>query len=285
MFFEKAKKGNNQWYLYVLTILIVFVGVEIANIPIAIYALWTGLDIYKAIGTNMGLALTLFAFGVGLFVLFFCIRYFHKKKVLDITTGRSSFDWRRFCDAAFIWGSLTAIGTVISGFGDGNIEFQFEAWKFFPLLLIGLILLPLQTSFEEYIFRGYLMQGFSLLFRNKWIACIITSLIFGAMHLANTEVAQFGYDVTIPQYVIMGLLLGVLTVWDDGMEFALGIHFINNFFGCVIVSTDYSSLQTNSLWVVKNTTITHADTLIILLCSILTIVILHIKYRFIHKNA
>jgi membrane protease YdiL (CAAX protease family) len=29
-------------------------------------------------------------------------------------------------------------------------------------------MIPLQTSAEEYIFRGYLMQGFMVLARNKW---------------------------------------------------------------------------------------------------------------------
>jgi len=55
--------------------------------------------------------------------------------------------------------------------------------SFAILVVIGTILIPIQTSTEEYIFRGYLMQGFANLAKNKWFPLIMTSVIFGAMHI------------------------------------------------------------------------------------------------------
>ena len=40
-----------------------------------------------------------------------------------------------------------------------NYVFNFELKPFLILVAIAIILIPLQTSFEEYLFRGYLMQG------------------------------------------------------------------------------------------------------------------------------
>ena len=46
--------------------------------------------------------------------------------------------------------------------------------KFAILALIAILLIPLQTSFEEYFFRGYLMQGLGVILKNKCAPLIIT---------------------------------------------------------------------------------------------------------------
>ena len=49
-------------------------------------------------------------------------------------------------------------------------------------------------------------------------------------------------------FVAMGFLLGIVTLMDDGLELALGIHFANNFFACILSSSEWSSLQTPALF-------------------------------------
>ena len=39
MFLEKAKRGYNQWFLYVFTLVVVFLGVQVGSIPVTAYAL------------------------------------------------------------------------------------------------------------------------------------------------------------------------------------------------------------------------------------------------------
>ncbi|HLN95853.1 MAG TPA: CPBP family intramembrane glutamic endopeptidase, partial [Flavobacterium sp.] len=126
------------------------------------------------------------------------------------------------------------------------------AWNFRPvpfaiMALISITLLPIQTSVEELIFRGYLMQGFGVLARNRWFPLALTSLIFGLLHGFNPEVAKLGPAILV-YYVGTGLFLGVLTLMDDGTELALGFHAANNLVTALLVTADWTALQTNSVW-------------------------------------
>jgi membrane protease YdiL (CAAX protease family) len=67
---------------------------------------------------------------------------------------------------------------------------NFKPVPFSSLLIIGTLLIPIQTSTEEYIFRGYLMQGWE--FRNTNGSLLMTSIIFGSVHFGNPEVSKLG---------------------------------------------------------------------------------------------
>ena len=107
-------------------------------------------------------------------------------------------------------------------------------------------MLPIQTSTEEFIFRGYLMQGFGILAKNRWVPLIITSAAFGLMHIMNPEVEKMGYFIMV-YYIGTGLFLGIITLMDDGMELALGFHAANNIFTALLVTSEWSALQTESV--------------------------------------
>ena len=104
-------------------------------------------------------------------------------------------------------------------------------WSSFMLCIMALLLLPVQIGFEEYFFRGYFMQWLGLLSKNRWVPLFLSSILFGLAHFANPEVSKMGYKIMF-FYIGMGFLLGIVTLMDDGLELALGIHFANNFF-CV----------------------------------------------------
>jgi membrane protease YdiL (CAAX protease family) len=40
----------------------------------------------------------------------------------------------------------------------------------------------------------------------------------------------------MPQYVLFGLVFGIITVLDDGIEAAVGAHAANNIFLCIMVT-------------------------------------------------
>jgi membrane protease YdiL (CAAX protease family) len=88
------------------------------------------------------------------------------------------------------------------------------------------------------------MQGF--LARNKW-PLLMTSVIFGGMHIFNPEVSKIGYIILV-YYIGTGLLLGIVTLMDEGMELALGFHAANNLVGALLISSDWSAFQTNSIF-------------------------------------
>ena len=57
MFLEKSYRGNNKWYFYILTLIIVFAAVQVASIPLAIYSIIMNPEILSG-GTNNILAVT-----------------------------------------------------------------------------------------------------------------------------------------------------------------------------------------------------------------------------------
>ena len=142
MFLEKSYRGNNKWYFYILTLIIVFAAVQVASIPLAIYSIIMNPEIRRGgtnsiLGaahehTNLGLALMLFTFAGGVIALLLCVKYFHHKKPTDILTGRNRFDVKRVLFGAAIWGLLTIVLLGAQyGFGDtSNLVFQFQPFNF-----------------------------------------------------------------------------------------------------------------------------------------------------------
>lgn len=91
------------------------------------------------------------------------------------------------------------------------------------------------------------MQGFANLSKNKWFPLLMTSLIFGGMHIFNPEVDKIGYIILV-YYIGTGLFLGIITLMDEGLELALGFHAANNLVGALLITSDWSAFQTHSIF-------------------------------------
>ena len=291
MFLEKVYNGRNQWYFYLFSLLIIFTATQVGSLPLLAYlaktdphALLAG-DISAGTSTNAGLALALLSFAVGFFALFFCVKYIHRKKYTDIVTGRRKVDWGRVFFAAGIWGGLSLVTLAITLLcsNPADIVFQFEPLNFGILVVISLLLFPFQTSFEELLFRGYLMQWSALLLRYRWAAILLTGILFGLLHGANPEVEEFGVWLALPQYILMGLILGYVAVKDDGTELALGLHMANNILAAITFTSDSSTLQTHALFKDLHPSASWVDILAMAVTGILFIWICNRKYRFMHK--
>ena len=259
MFIENAFVNQNYFWKYLLGSLMVIAATFAGQIPITVAMLFaafkqkkplTSLNTQALMGLldkNLNLFLLLFSFVVGLLALFYVIKKLHQQTILEVTTSRKSIDWRRIFFSFIVW-SIFSIVSVYASYllMPQDFVLNFQLIPFLILFFIAVVFIPFQTSLEEYIFRGYLMQGFGLLAKNKWFPLIMTSIIFGTMHIVNPEVEKLGYIILV-YYIATGLLLGMMTLMDDGMELALGFHAANNLVGCLLVTSDWSVLQTYSI--------------------------------------
>ncbi len=259
MFIEQILPKSKNFGYYLLGSLIVIIASFIGQIPFIIAILlklfsqkldFSKLDsaqMLSVLEPNLNLFLMLLSFATGLLALFFVIKKIHGQSILAVTTARKTIDWKRIFFSFTIW-ALFSITTIIITYYQNPESFliNFKPLPFAILLVIGIALIPVQTSLEEYLFRGYLMQGFGVLFQNKLVPLILTSVIFGAMHLMNPEVTKLGYIMMV-YYIGTGFLLGIMTLMDDGMELALGFHAANNLIGALLVTSSWSALQTNSI--------------------------------------
>ncbi len=56
----------------------------------------------------------------------------------------------------------------------------------------------------------------------------------------------------MPQYILFGLIFGIVTILDDGIEAAIGAHAANNAFLCIMVTHNSSALQTPAVYEQQN---------------------------------
>jgi membrane protease YdiL (CAAX protease family) len=251
MYIEQGYEGDfSQWKFWILPLgfiaFMIFNYVSIVYSPVSVDVLMA--DMIDQLGANLVLILMLVPLAVGLFFLFGWVKLVQAQTIRAFTTSRKKVDWKRIWLAFFLWGGITVLMTLLDVyFSPEKFQFNFEWGPFLKLATIAILLVPLQTSFEEYMFRGHMMQGIGLLVKNRWFPLLVTSLLFGLMHLGNPEVETLGPGVMV-FYIGTGLFLGIITLMDEGLELALGFHAANNVFGALLVTSDWTAFQVDSIY-------------------------------------
>lgn len=262
MFIAQSIKPNNEFWRYILGSLAIIMVTFVGQLPILVVVIMKNIkedqsfesalqnasqNLMTTLDLNLTLFLLLFSFVIAMIGIWFVVRYFHQQTLLSVTTSRKKVDWSRILFSFSLWAIFGVFTTCLDYFNSPeNYVYNFKPVPFLILFAIATVMIPIQTSVEEYVFRGYLMQGFAVLSKNKWFPLLMTSIIFGSLHLANPEVIKLG-PVLLIYYIGTGLFLGILTLMDDGMELSLGFHAANNLVGALLVTSDWSVFQTNSI--------------------------------------
>jgi membrane protease YdiL (CAAX protease family) len=260
MYIQQAFKSLHEWWRYLVGFIIIFLASQLGSIPLLIAVMFKVMAeggniesiqdpnvMMTVLDSNLTLFLMLLSFAIGLLGVYLVVKFLHKQPFVALTTSRKKTDWGR----VFFGFALIAITTIVVTSLDfynnpENYVLQFDLVPFIILAVIAVIMIPLQTSFEEYLFRGYLMQGIGVLTKNRWLPLIVTSVIFGALHMANPEVDKLGNIIMI-YYIGTGFFLGIMTLMDEGMELALGFHAGNNLIAALLVTADWTVFKTNSV--------------------------------------
>jgi len=228
---------------------------------------------------NLGLFIMLFPFIAGLLTFILLVKPLNNRTYKITINGTGTMRWNRFFVSALVWLILSAVYFFIYLKTDpSNFTLTNTSATLLILIVVSLIFIPFQAAFEEILFRGYLMQGFAVLARNRWFPLLMTSALFGLMHAFNPEIKEFGFFTMMPQYVIFGLVFGIITILDDGIEAAVGAHAANNIFLCVMVTNNSSALQTPAVFVQHNV-YPWTEFIALLITGIIFIIILKIIFR------
>ena len=278
MFLQAANQGKNEWWRWLSTLVLVIAGYLIGQMPITgllikvvmennggelnmeeMESLARSMDFGSyGINPNLVLVMVLLMFVFAMLGMWIGVVKIHKRPFLSLITPYENIRWSRVFFSFGLWALLSMLLEAVSYMYDPeNYLFQFEAKAFFPLLIISFVLLPIQTSFEEMFMRGYLMQGIYRWAKVPWIPLVISSLLFGSMHIMNPEVSKFGIGIMMSYYVGVGLFLGILTLMDDSLELALGVHAATNIFGALFVTFDASALQTPAIFRLQEVDVTY----------------------------
>ncbi|SEC92121.1 CAAX protease self-immunity [Tenacibaculum sp. MAR_2009_124] len=243
-FIQQAYKGRNEWYIYLLVILVVFFGWQFLGVvPLLIAAIMHSEDMNEftaaaqdsfmtlGINSNLFLFLMIFTFACGLLFLFMGVRFLHKRAFKTIVTSRKNIDWKRFWFGFITWGliSIFVIGLGIA-IEPENYVWNFKPIPFFILVLISFLFIPIQTSFEELLFRGYLMQGLGIASRSKKfpLLAFYSIILFGTLIYVNTinEVNLLMNSVYI---AAIGIGYYILSLFDRFYETKFNIRLSKGF--------------------------------------------------------
>ncbi|MBN2484616.1 MAG: CPBP family intramembrane metalloprotease [Bacteroidales bacterium] len=262
MYLKQSKEGLTDWWRYAVILCVVIVLNFMAGLPLAVVSLFKTIEgnaslpefansfdpAALGLSKNMLLLLMMAPLSLVFFGLTIAIKYIHGYSFTQVFTSSRRFRWNRFFMAALIWFAFLALSDVAYYLMyPETYEFHFNFREFMVLILICVLFLPMQASWEELYFRGNLLQGLGLLSRSRVAALIFSSAIFGLVHYFNPEVKEYGTVNAMINYVGFGLLLGITVIMDGGLEMAFGLHTINNFYAAVFVSYSGSVLNTPAL--------------------------------------
>lgn len=261
-FIQTGYKGKSDWWMYVVMFFVVLFGTFVGQIPITVAAYQSlqgdtvafmesannnfadaGLD------SNLYLFLILLSFVAALAVFLIALKVVHQKKLTWIITSRDRVDWSRIWFGVIFWGLVTAaILTASILLAPENFVWNFKPVPFAILLGVAVVFIPLQTTLEEFLFRGYYFQALGMMAKNKWIPLLVMGCVFGLLHGANPEIEKLGYEALV-FYIGTGLFFGVVTLLDEGSELAIGMHAVNNVLAALFITTDWTVFQTEALFI------------------------------------
>lgn len=103
------------------------------------------------------------------------------------------------------------------------------------LLPLSVLVVLIQTSAEEILFRGYLQQSLAARFRSPLIWMGLPSLLFAVGHYAPAAAGDNAMLVAVWAF-IFGLLTADLTARAGTLAPAIALHFFNNAVALLVVS-------------------------------------------------
>ena len=271
-FLQLARTGKTQWWHYLLGVLLSIFFFQIVGGLATVTLIrsyvqndgdpTTRLLSPEEIGANgipiEGVAPALvyvffnIAFIFFLLGIYLAIKQIHKRSFVSLITPARRINWKRIGQGFSVFFVLKVI-EILCGYAldPSSYTFNFQPAAFFTFLLVVAIFTPIQTATEELFFRGYLLQGIG----HRWgkqAGLIITSILFCFVHLLNAEVqTQESWQslASIVIYFLMiGVFLGWLTLKDNTLELAIGVHAANNIATFLMVTSPNSSIPSPALF-------------------------------------
>lgn len=255
-FLENVNLGKNKLWMYIITIILSFF---VSNI-VASFLLPFGQFLFGNLsGSNINQVYFFFFMSLNaifsVLFLYISVKYIHKRDFMSLINVSENFNkakqipinwfgrirWNFILKGFLIWIIfLFAMEFVYYIVNPAGISINLAFENILLLIALFIVSIPIQITFEELFFRGYLNQGLSLKIKNPLIVILISSFIFGCGHLTNGGNVPMFIIMNFLITFIMGFIWSTATLIGNGIEFAIGGHFANNFFAFFISSSSAS---------------------------------------------
>lgn len=148
--------------------------------------------------------------------------------------------WFRNLVGGLAAGALTLTFAVLPAVAGGGLAFQYNPSGEDAIarsLAFSFVVFALAAAFEEALFRGYILQTFA---RSglAWLAIVLTSVFFGAVHLGNPNINVIAAINT----VLAGVWFSVAYLKTRDLWFVWGMHLMWNWVQGSIFGIEVSGL-------------------------------------------
>lgn len=200
------------------------------------YAAWSERAANYEIVTGMLASHLALALLVPLCLLF--VRYWYRRDPRWAVSVHPGVRWRYLIVATVVALVVMNLVNFAVMYADGQ-QIQIApapGWWAFVIVLI--LVTPFQAAGEEFVFRGFLLQSMAGGVGDKWIAAVLSSLIFALLHGSQNVwllLDRFAF----------GMLAATLVIITGGLEAAIAAHVANNWsaFGWAIAGGTMSDLR------------------------------------------
>lgn len=195
-------------------------------------------------------AVVMLQFPIGFIGVWAGTKYLLKRSFKSLITSANRFRWGRMMVGFGLWAALMgAYALILYLKHPGYVKYAPDWDQFLLFLPLALVLVPIQSAFEEVAVRGQLLQITHARSRFRPLSSLLfTSLFFAFLHSMNPEVETYGWFTMMAQYFAIGLILGLFAILDGGLELSIGMHTANNLFSFLILSYPGSVLETPSIF-------------------------------------
>ena len=255
-----------------------FIGMMVLGLDF--YAIATNArDFIKDISLPANITIAFFGF-MGMLGMAWIFRRFIDGKTFN-SLGFKFSEYKK----DFLIGLLFGFVLIASGFVIllilGNLSISDTNFNI-PLLFGYVFLFTIGSLNEEIMIRGYILTNFCDSM-NKYIALIVSSLLFAIMHLANANVTVLSF-VNI---FLAGILLGIYYIHKRNLWFPISLHFSWNFFQGPIFGFEVSGVDVTGVIIqdiqgpdlITGGTFGFEGSIIATLLMVISIVLLHYRYQ------
>ena len=250
-YLDAARLGRpGAWRSLLAVPLILFVWLILGSMPAVALLMLSGATSAEALSPLAYFLAAMASFVCLLAGLWLAVRLVHGRPFASLIRVGGPIRWRRAAQGFGVWFGLAALLALAEALlYPGRYAFTLDAGPFvvFAVLVIGLV--PIQAGTEELVFRGYVLQTAGQWLRRPWVLCALSGLLFALPHLGNPEIAVNPW-LLLAYNFSFGVFAALITLKDDGLELALGLHTANNLFAALLANYPNSALPTPALFTV-----------------------------------
>jgi uncharacterized protein len=261
---EAARWGKHRGWRYALgLVVILFSWLVVGSVGSAIvafaldgpegFAAFRRADL-AALGSVGSFLVIMTGFPFFLAGILLTVSLVHRRPLQTLITAQEKISWRRVGHGFVAW---FVPFCLIGGLGQylfypDTFSFNSNLATFALFVPLALVVTAIQTTTEELFFRGYIVQGASLVWGNRIFLAIVPAAIFTLPHLGNPEAIAGGWLTVFCVYFVgTGLVWGVVSLVDGTTELAIGAHFANNIGGILVVNITGSVITTPALFTIS----------------------------------